>query len=131
MIDRVACDASMLVAALLDREHGAWARSSLEPARLFAPALALFEAANILRRETARGAVSGEEAGAAHRDLLALDIEFWPYPELAGRCWELRENLTVYDASYVAVAELAGATLVTLDARLAGAPGLRCPVTTP
>ena len=47
------------------------------------------------------------------------------------RMWQLRDNLTGYDAAYVAAAELLGVTLVTGDRRLAAAPGLRCPVVVP
>ncbi|MGB3185202.1 MAG: type II toxin-antitoxin system VapC family toxin, partial [Ornithinimicrobium sp.] len=50
---------------------------------------------------------------------------------LAPRAWQLRHNLTTYDASYVALAELLGATLVTLDLRIGRAPALRCTVSTP
>lgn len=128
---RVVCDSSAVVALLLELEHGPRVAEALDGVALLAPALVLFEVTNVLRRQALRGAVSGEEARRAHLDLLALRIELWPYPELAARCWELRDNLTIYDASYVAVAELAGATLVTLDVRLAGAPGLRCPILTP
>ena len=58
-------------------------------------------------------------------------VEHWPYELLAGRVWQLRHNLSSYDASYVALAELTSTTLVTLDRRLAGAPGVRCSVRTP
>src|SRR5690606_2859361 len=58
-------------------------------------------------------------------------IELWPYELLAPRAWALRANLSTYDAAYVALAALAGATLVTLDRRLAGAPGIACPVAVP
>lgn len=54
-----------------------------------------------------------------------------PYELLAPRAWELRANLSIHDAAYVALAELADATLVTLDGRIGGAPGLRCTVATP
>jgi predicted nucleic acid-binding protein len=57
-----------------------------------------------------------------------LPIELWPYLPLAERVWELRENLTAYDASCVALAELLGTSLVTLDARLARESGPRCPI---
>ena len=58
-------------------------------------------------------------------------IEPWPHELLAARAWELRHNLSSYDASYVTLAELIGAMLVTLDGRIAGAPGVRCTITTP
>ena len=67
----------------------------------------------------------------AHGDLLDLPIELWPYEPLAQRAWELRGNASVDDASYVALAELVDAPLVTLDAKLAGAPGIRCRVLAP
>ncbi|MGI8729074.1 MAG: type II toxin-antitoxin system VapC family toxin, partial [Solirubrobacteraceae bacterium] len=67
----------------------------------------------------------------AHADLLDLTIELWPYEVLASRAWQLRRNLSVYDASYVALAEIADAALVTLDRGIAGAPGLVCEVLTP
>ena len=53
---------------------------------------------------------------------------FVPFHELADRAWELARNLTIYDAAYVALAELLDAPLVTLDQRLARAPGIRCEV---
>jgi len=50
---------------------------------------------------------------------------------LAPRAWQLRQNLSIYDAGYVALAELTDATLVTLDRRISSAPGLRCTIATP
>ncbi|HEX4345674.1 MAG TPA: PIN domain-containing protein [Solirubrobacteraceae bacterium] len=65
-------------------------------------------------------------------DLEHLTAELLREDELlAPRAWALRANLSVYDASYVALAELADARLVTLDGRIAGAPGVRCEVATP
>jgi predicted nucleic acid-binding protein len=81
--------------------------------------------------EVAAGLVSADRAAQAHADLLDLAIELWPYELLSSRVWELRANLSAYDAGYVAVAELTDAPLVTLDRRIARAPGLRCAVTTP
>ena len=61
-------------------------------------------------------------------DLLALRLERVGHGPLLGRCWELRANLTIYDAAYVALAEALDTTLLTADRRLAGAAGSRCPV---
>ena len=98
---------------------------------LLAPALAPFEAANVFRRLGLGGQISDDQAAQAHADLLDLAIELWPYELLASRAWALRDNLSVYDASYVALAELTRARLVTLDERIARAPGVRCPVDCP
>lgn len=126
------CDASALTAVLLDSgEEGAWATARLEGADLVAPGLLPHETANILRRHELAQLISPDQAAQAHADLLDLTIELWPYELLAGRAWELRQNLSIYDAGYVVLAERLQATLVTLDARIAGAPGLRCSVATP
>jgi len=128
----VVCDASAVVAVLLDSgPDGQWAAGALDGATLAAPSLVAFEAANIIRRQELAGAVGADQAAQAHGDLLALAIEQWPYDLLAGRAWQLRDNLSSYDASYVALAELLGATLVTLDRRIARAPGVGCAVATP
>lgn len=132
MTARVVCDASALVALLLDGgADGQWVTAALSGADLAAPSLAAFEAANIVRRHEHAKLVSTDQAVQAHGDLLDLAIEQWPYELLAPRSWELRANLSTYDASYVALAELLGAPLVTLDQRIARAPGVRCTVRTP
>jgi len=129
---RVVCDASALVALLLDGgPDGRWVTRTLTGADLAAPSLVMFECANVIRRHQLAGLVGADQAEQAHADLLDLPIEEWPYPVLAARAWELRTNLSSYDASYVAVAEFLGATLVTLDRRIARAPDLRCSVATP
>jgi predicted nucleic acid-binding protein len=129
---RVICDASALVALLLDSgPDGRWATAALSGADLAAPSLVTFEAANIIRRNELAGLVSTDQAAQAHADLLDLAIEHWPYELLAPRAWELRRNLSSYDASYVALAELTGSTLVTLDRRIGRAPDVRCTVATP
>jgi predicted nucleic acid-binding protein len=128
----VVADASALVALLLDSgADGQWATDALAGGSIAAPAVLRFEAANVIRRHQLAEIVSADQAAQAHVDLLDLEIEEWPYELLASRVWELRRNLSSYDASYVAVAELVGAALVTLDRRIAGAPDLRCAVTTP
>ncbi len=125
-------DASALVALLLDGgPTGRWVAEELAGAALMAPSLVGFEAANIIRRHELAGLVGSDQAAQAHADLLDLAIEHWPYELLAARAWQLRRNLSIYDAGYVALAELTGAILVTLDRRISGAPGLRCTVATP
>jgi predicted nucleic acid-binding protein len=128
----VVCDASALIAVLLDAgPDGRWATDALAGADLAAPHLLDFECSNIIRRHALAGLISSDLAAQAHSDLVALPIERWPYDLLGPRVWELRHNLSSYDASYVAVAELAGATLVTLDQGISRAPQLRCPVQHP
>jgi predicted nucleic acid-binding protein len=61
-------------------------------------------------------------------DLLDLPVGIVPTTPLLGRAWELRANLTISDACYVALAESAGCPLLTADRRLANAPGPRCPI---
>lgn len=132
MSDRIVCDASALVALLLDSgADGRWVTETIAGVDLAAPQLVEFESANIIRRHELAGIVSADQAAQAHADLLDLAIERWPYGLLAARVWELRHNLSSYDASYVALAELIGAELVTLDERIDGAPGLRCTIRTP
>ncbi len=128
----VVCDASALVALLLDSgDDGRWVTYTVAGADLAAPALIGFEAANVIRRHELARIVSADQAAQAHADLLDLAIELWPYELVAERTWMLRHNLSTYDASYVALAELIGATLVTLDERIRGAPGVQCAIATP
>lgn len=132
MSSRLVCDSSSLVALLLDSgSDGEWATRQLAGSELAAPSLLLYETANIIRRHELAGLIVSDQARQAHGDLLDLPIEQWPYETVAGRAWELRSNLTIYDASYVALAELIDTTLITLDRRIRGAPGLRCAVATP
>jgi predicted nucleic acid-binding protein len=127
------CDASVLVAMLVDGgPTGQWATNTLSAASdLLAPHLALFEAANILCRHQLAELITADQAAQAHADLLELSIDLWPYEVLAPRTWQLRRNLSVYDGSYVALAEMTGTPLATLDARLARAPGVACEITRP
>lgn len=129
---RVVCDASAVVALLLDEgPDGRWATEALTGADLVAPSLLPFEAANVIRRHESAGHITADQAAQAHADLLDLAVEEWPYELLAARAWQLRRNLTSYDAGYVALAELLNVTLVTLDSKIGQAPGLRCSVATP
>ena len=126
------CDASALAALLLDSgPDGSWAAQTLNGSRLCAPALVTWETANIIRRQELAGIIGADQAVQAHVDLLDLAMELWPYELLAGRAWAHRLNLSIYDGSYAALAELLEAPLVTLDRRFAGAPGLACSVLVP
>ena len=75
--------------------------------------------------------MSPDVAAIAHADLLDLAIELVPYGPAAQRVWELRENLTTYDAWYVATAELFDLPLATLDQRVVRASGPTCSFLTP
>jgi predicted nucleic acid-binding protein len=125
-------DASLLVAALSDAgAEGRWAEDVVRAGNLIAPHLALVEATNILRRLELEGRLGRMEAAAAARDLLLLDLELVPFTPFAERVWELRANVTSYDAWYVAVAEQFDLPLATLDRRLAKATGPHCPFLLP
>lgn len=111
---------------------GQWATGVLEAAGdLLAPHLALFEAANILRRHQLANLITADQAEQAHADLLDLPLDLWPHELLARRSWQLRQNLTIYDGAYVALAEMTSTPLATLDQRIARAPGTRCPMVIP
>ena len=125
-------DGSVLVAALVDSgREGRWAESVVAEGLLASPELALAEASNILRRLERTGRISRIEAESAHVDLLRLDLELFPFAPFAERIWALRDNLTSYDAWYVALAEALACPLVTLDWKLSRAPGPMCEVVTP
>lgn len=132
MRPRVVCDASAVAALLLDAgPDGRWATNALTGVALVAPSLFPFETANIIRRQQLAAIISPDQAAQAHADLLDLAIEEWPYELLAPRAWQLRQNLTIYDASYVALAEFLRVEMVTLDRGISRAPDLRCRVTAP
>jgi len=114
-----------------DGHHGQWVAEVVDRRLLVAPDIALVETASALRRLQLTGHLARSEATLAHRDLLDLVVQLWPYEAVAPRAWELRESVTLYDAVYVAVAEATGSPLVTLDSRLARAPGPRCDMLTP
>jgi predicted nucleic acid-binding protein len=90
------------------------------------PELADLEVTSVLRRQLRAGTIDARRAGLALDDLAALPARRAPHRPLLARCWELRDNLTPYDAAYVALAEAMQATLLTGDRRLARAQGIRC-----
>jgi predicted nucleic acid-binding protein len=120
-------DASVVVAALVDPSSvGTWGESLLALEPLAAPHHMPGEAANILRRLALADDISDDVASLAHDDLVALRIELFPYQPFATRVWQLRSNMSAYDAWYVALAESLDAGLATLDAKLSRALGARC-----
>lgn len=120
-------DASVVVAALVDNtELGAWAEDVMQGQYLVAPELLPFEVANVLRRLGLAGHLSADIASLAHQDLLRMTFELVEYEALASRVWNLRDNLTSYDASYVSLAEMLAAPMATLDVKLSKAPGTTC-----
>lgn len=126
---RLVIDASAVVALLADAgPAGEWVATVLTGATLSAPELMAYEASNVLRRRVMAGSLDASEATLAHRDLMSLAAERYPYAAVADRAWQLRHNLTTYDAAYVALAELLAVPLVTLDVRIARAAGPRCQV---
>ena len=88
----------------------------------------MVEATDVLRRLELRQRISRIEATFAHADLLRLDVELFSFAPFAERVWELRGNLTSYDAWYVALAEALNCPLATLNRRLSRAGGTVCEV---
>jgi predicted nucleic acid-binding protein len=123
----IVIDASVLIGAVLGTDAGLVARLSREPA-LHAPELLPLEVGSVLRRFVLARQMSERVARAALGKVGALPLTLHSHLGLLPRIWELRANLTVYDAAYVAVAEALGLPLVTSDARLSRASGLRCSV---
>lgn len=122
-------DASILAVALGDDgPDGDQARARLRGEDLAAPELLDLEVASVLRRQIAAGALDSRRAGQALADLAAIPVRRASHHRLLSRCWELRENLTICDAAYVALAEALAVGLLTGDARLAMAPGPRCTI---
>ncbi len=124
----IVVDASVLANALGDdADDGYVARNELLAAGdLAAPDLIDVEAVAVLRKRWLAQAISDERFDAAVTDLQRLDFERVPTLRLMRRAYELRANVTAYDATYVALAEALGCHLLTADQRLAKSTGPRC-----
>ena len=120
----IVLDASALVELLLDTSTGqAVAARIADPALgLHVPHLADVEVAQALRRFAQDGELDAAAAAVALEDLRALDLQRHSHEPLLDRVWELRHNLSAYDAVYVALAEVLDTKLLTCDGRLARAP---------
>lgn len=121
----IVLDASAALEVLLRTKAAATveARIFAESESLHAPHLLDIEVAQVLRRYALSGVASPERCRAALDDLADLPLTRYPHDVLLPRVWELRDNLTAYDATYVALAEALDAPLLTRDRRLSKAPG--------
>ena len=121
-------DASVLVDVVTE-SPGSPLRTRLTDERtLHAPCLLDAEFLHAVRSLERRGQLTGQDGLLALHYLRALPIRRHGMESLVPRMWYLRDNVTAYDAAYVALAELLALPLLTADARLAAAPGLRCQV---
>jgi predicted nucleic acid-binding protein len=122
----IVLDASALVEMVLDTPTGRSVATRIaDPALgLHVPHLADVEVAQALRRYARDGELTGGEAAHALEDFRALDVERHAHEPLLTRVWQLRENFSVYDAVYVALAEALGTTVLTCDRRLARTAGV-------
>lgn len=122
-------DATVLAVALADDgADGDSARARLRGEDLVAPELLDLEVLTVLRGQMIAGLLDVRRADLALNDLSAMPLKRAPHLPLLRRCWELRENVTTYDASYVALAEALDVLLLTGDRRLARATGPRCQI---
>jgi predicted nucleic acid-binding protein len=125
----IVIDASAVLEVLLRTPAAKAVEQKLFDGRtLHAPHLLDIEVAQVLRRYAARGEVDDERGRAALADLADLPVHRYPHDFLLPRVWELRSNLTAYDAVYVALAEALDAALLTRDERLATAAGHRATI---
>ena len=122
----IVVDASAAMSALLNAGP---ARRALATEQLHAPHLIDSEVANGLRRRVAARQLDAAAGWTALDALRRLGMTRFPVFSLLDRVWELRDNLSAYDASYVALAELLDCNLMTADARLSRASGIRCAIT--
>ena len=122
----IVVDASAAVLALLNDGD---ARARLANEALAIPHLADSEIVQALRSQVRRGDIAVADAQRAVDVWAQLGIQRVGLVGLLRRVWDLRENLTAHDASYVVVAEALDCTLLTADARLASAPGAKCSIT--
>ena len=123
----IVVDASALLEVLLRTPAAMTVEDRLfAPGRtLHAPHLLDVDVAQAIRRYVASGEIDGERGSMAVADLADFPLRRYPHDFLLPRIWDLRNNLTAYDAAYVALAEVLDAPLLTRDRRLAGAAGHR------
>jgi predicted nucleic acid-binding protein len=121
----IVLDASAVVDWLLQTAAGRQIEKRIYSRResLHGPHFFDLEVAQVLRRLARESQISSQRAGQAMEDLLDLRVTRYPHSILLPRIWQLRHNLSAYDAAYVVLAEKLGATLISRDRRLASASG--------
>jgi predicted nucleic acid-binding protein len=126
----IVIDASVLANAIADDgADGRRAREEMRVAdRLAAPDLVDIETTAVLRKRWLAGTLSEQRFAVAIEDLEDLEIDRYPALPLMRRAFELRANVTAYDAAYTALAEMLQCELLTGDRKLAGAPGMSCSI---
>lgn len=125
----IVVDASALAPSLADDgPDGDTARARLRGESIIAPELIDLETTSVIRRQLQAGHLHPRRARLALADLVELPLRRAPHRPLLARCWDLRDNLTVYDAAYVALAEGLELVLLTADIRMANAAGPRCEI---
>lgn len=126
----IVVDASALLEFLLQTPLGMRIEARLFPGEeeLHVPHLVDVEISQALRRLVRTGELSAGRAAEAIEDLASIDLHRHPHLELLPRAWNLRENITSYDAMYVVLAEALDAPLITCDTPLARARGHRATV---
>lgn len=128
----IVLDSSAAVDYLVGGSDGEWVASQVEAVdEAHAPHVLDVEVVAALRTLVSRGSLSAELAGQAVEDLEQMNVTRYPHVPLLPKMWELRENVSAADASFVALAEALALPLVTTDLRLANAPGLGIEIRTP
>jgi len=126
----IVIDASILANAVGDDQtDGERARAELRAAgAVSAPDLVDVETVAVLRKRWLAETISARRFSTAVEDLEVLPIDRYPSLRFMRRAYELRDNVTAYDATYIALAEILGCELLTADRRLASAPRTRCAI---
>ena len=122
----IVADASVIYESLTGSVS---AQNLLADEQIQVPTVADIEIASALRKRVRLGRISAQDGWRALETYRWMGVTRHSDFALFDRIWELRDNLTAYDAAYVALAEIIECPLVTADARLTRAPGLRCAVT--
>lgn len=122
----IVVDASAAVSGLLNKGQ---ARRTIGEQQVHVPHLIDSEVASALRRRALAGQISDQAGWSALDTWRRLSATRYPLHALLERVWQLRANVSACDAGYIALAEALGCSLLTADARLSRAPGLRCAVT--